>query len=251
MSNPPDQQHPERTPFAFEDLPEDLEEYASAATKHRRRASPRGRLAISLSLAVLLATLVAVLLVASTDRADAHTDLTSSDPADGAALESAPDRLALTFTDDMSAEFSNLSLVINGTEPVRLDPTTDAGTVSAPVPDSGLSTSATGRTPATWSLAYRVVSADGHPVNGTITFTAPLPIPTQPPSERASESAGVDQDDERESPTEPTVQGEEQGDEQGDGKLGLVIAGAVLSLPLVAVLIAAAVARRRRRATSS
>lgn len=97
--------------------------------------------------------------------ASAHDDLASSSPQDGATVETAPTELVLTFTntpsgigadvtitDTAGTEWSDGAVsVINNTAVQALKPGTPAGT---------------------YTVQWRVVSSDSHPIEGTLTFTS-------------------------------------------------------------------------------
>jgi methionine-rich copper-binding protein CopC len=95
----------------------------------------------------------------------AHSDLKSSDPADGATLVSAPAEVSFTFNEKLLAQGNAIVLteLATGTRlevgPVEVD----GDTVAVAWPEQG----AGGQ----YRAAYRVVSADGHPIDGSITFT--------------------------------------------------------------------------------
>ena len=95
--------------------------------------------------------------------AAAHNVLISSDPADGSTLQTAPTTVRLTF-DQPVQDFEPVVTVI-GPDGNRYES-------GAPVVDSTVVTA--GVTPLSvagaYSIAYRVVSADGHPVEGEIKF---------------------------------------------------------------------------------
>lgn len=114
--------------------------------------------------------------------ASAHTELISTDPAAGAELSATPHEVTLTFTDQMSGEFNTLSLIVADSEPLPLEAVTEGNVVRADVPSKELTVMDIDG-PAEWSLVYRVVSADGHPVSGEVTFQAPLPSPEPDTSE--------------------------------------------------------------------
>jgi copper resistance protein C len=104
--------------------------------------------------------LVALLLGAGP--ASAHASLTGSDPEDGASLATAPSTVTLTFSENVG----NGQLVATAPDGSPVDVTgakasghTLTGTVAA--------ADEKGR----YTLAYRVVSADGHPVSGTIHYS--------------------------------------------------------------------------------
>jgi len=119
-----------------------------------------------------LAALLAVLLVALTAGiAHAHAVLVASEPADGAMLSTPPQRLTLTFNEPVSPLVMRL-LGPGGTEQdvaVKQD-----GAVLSIVPGGSMENG-------THLLSWRVVSADGHPVGGTIVFSIGYASEAGPP----------------------------------------------------------------------
>ena len=137
-----------------------------------------GLIRVVAGIAVLLTAAVLV----GAPPAAAHTELVSSKPGEGSELKEVPRRISLTFSDRMSQEFSAVTLQIAGADPARLKTQTDGATVAAGIPvdlvDQMASSpgNSVGTTPVSqeWTIAYRVVSADGHPVTGTLRFRAPV-----------------------------------------------------------------------------
>ena len=119
-------------------------------------------------LAVTMTACVAALLGAAP--AFAHTRLESSDPADGSSIASAPESVSLRFNEAIQADFATLSVVgPDGTQYQK-------GVVSAANGQVGTAVSPLG--PAgTYQIGYRVVSDDGHPVSGKVSFTLTAPGP--------------------------------------------------------------------------
>lgn len=122
---------------------------------------------------MLLGVLAAlVVLVLGTGPAAAHSDLRSSDPADGASLATAPTSVSFTFNEDLLAQGNAVTLteVATGARlavgPVQVE----GPTVTVGWPDE----SPAGQ----YRAAYRVVSADGHPISGSITFTVQAAVGT-------------------------------------------------------------------------
>jgi methionine-rich copper-binding protein CopC len=121
---------------------------------------PRGW-AVRLLLAALLAA-VPVLWMAPP--AAAHAYLVSSSPADGATVGPVPNAVSLTFDEAVHRSFA--AVVVTGPDGRRWDtgsPTVVGATVRqdlAPLPAAGR-----------YAIAYRVVSADGHPVGQQLHFT--------------------------------------------------------------------------------
>jgi methionine-rich copper-binding protein CopC len=119
------------------------------------------RTAVSVLLAV-------VAMVAAATPALAHTDLKSSDPAEGASLSAAPEKITLTFEEPVRLPPNPVTV----TGPDGLAWTVGAATVAgavvtAPVQPSG---------PAgQYTINYRVLSEDGDAVRGTVRFTMTAP----------------------------------------------------------------------------
>src|SRR5690606_11822392 len=102
--------------------------------------------------------------------AAAHDVLVASDPADGATLDAPPDRVVLSF----SAEQMPLGHAFEVLDPDGVD-----HVVGEPAVDGrDLVQELDGLGPAgTWTVAWRSVASDGHPVSGTFAFTATNPAP--------------------------------------------------------------------------
>ena len=94
----------------------------------------------------------------------AHTRLQSSNPTDGASLDTAPQQVSLTFNEEMTPDFSTITVVgPDGNHYETGNVSADGGTVSRSV----LALGPAGQ----YTIGYRVVSADGHPVSGEVSFT--------------------------------------------------------------------------------
>ncbi|WP_456847481.1 copper resistance CopC family protein [Cellulomonas sp. P5_C6] len=125
--------------------------------------------------------------LAGATAAQAHNVLRSTDPADGTAVEVVPEHVTLTFDEPALAV---------GTEIVVHAP--DQRTVStgpAVLVDNTVTQAVTGALPAgVYTVVYRVTSDDGHPIEGTFSFTAShdtaygvvTPSPTASPTPTAS-----------------------------------------------------------------
>jgi copper resistance protein C len=115
-------------------------------------------------LAVL--ALVGLGLFALAAPASAHNSLISSNPDDNASLDAGPRTVVLTFDQPVQeGEGLNSVAVIgpDGKEWQGGSAEVDSNVVSAPVRELG---------PAgVYTIGYRIVSADGHPVSGKLVFT--------------------------------------------------------------------------------
>ena len=112
------------------------------------------------SIAVLVAALI--LLVAGSGSATAHANLVETDPADGATLETAPSEVTLTFSENVGN--GHVAVTAPSGKQVR---TTNVRTVDHVLSGDVASSDERGR----YTVAYRIVSSDGHPISGEFTFT--------------------------------------------------------------------------------
>lgn len=96
--------------------------------------------------------------------AAAHSVLLEVSPADGATVESSPGQVSLTFNEEINQSFASVAVTAGGDRTPRTvgDPVVDGPTVTAEVEDLE---------PGTYTVGYRVTSADGHVVSGSSTFT--------------------------------------------------------------------------------
>lgn len=122
------------------------------------------------SVATVLTALVLGLIGLVGAPATAHTGLVASDPPTGARVARAPRVLTLEFSEAVDARLSTVALAIDGGAAAPLDVTTgaSAATLVVRIPRAVAVRSSR---PAVWRVAFRVVSADGHPVAGESAFT--------------------------------------------------------------------------------
>ena len=105
------------------------------------------------------------LLLALPAAALAHAGLVSSDPADGALLTASPTRVRLVFSEPMEVSLSRVWLVTGDGRTIPLEGAADPTEVRAMV-------AAVDSLPAgAYLVAWRVLSADGHPVEGSLSFS--------------------------------------------------------------------------------
>jgi methionine-rich copper-binding protein CopC len=110
----------------------------------------------------------------------AHDELASSDPKTGAVLESAPKVATLTFSEPVDARFVTIAVKrSDGKRVAAAKPEVAGAVVRQPLDALG---------DGAYTVAYRIVSEDGHPVNGTVTFTVTAPVKSPP---AASGEAGA------------------------------------------------------------
>lgn len=113
-------------------------------------------------LAVAIAIFFGLLVIFGVGQASAHASLVKTEPADGAMLQQAPSRFSLAFSEPVSPLV--LTLVRPDGTPERLTSfRSDGQTLDIDNPQplgSG-----------THVLSWRVISADGHPVGGSLLFS--------------------------------------------------------------------------------
>jgi len=188
----------------------------------------------------LFAALLAALLLLGAP-AQAHDTLLESDPEDGASLETSPEAITLTYSADI-LEVSPLVRVTDesGEQIAEITPSVDGPVVTAtleePLP-AGENT-----------IQWRVVSSDGHPIEGTLTVTveqdAEEPTEEAPAaSDDGGEGAADDAASDEATASEDTEAEEPAAEDEG-GSLTpiLVVLGVVVVGAVVAVLV---IVRRR------
>lgn len=215
---------------------------SSASALHHRRG-PGVRAAVLAALATVLLTLVGA------PPASAHNALRGSDPADGSTVPAAPDRVTLTF-DQPAIELGSEVVV-----------TAPDGTVVSEGPvqvaeNDVVQILADERPAGEYQVAWRVTSADGHPISGAFAFTAaegtgepeptieqttgPTSGPTPPPATTPTDVATP-------APTAAQTAAPAERDVATSGTPAWLWAAGAAAV-VVAVAVAVAVARRRTSA---
>ncbi|MFK0024167.1 copper resistance CopC/CopD family protein [Streptomyces sp. NPDC090798] len=149
--------------------------------RRRRRVSGRGggqreRRRIAQGLA-LLGTVLVLVLFGGVGGASAHAALTGTDPQDGSVLKTAPTEVTLSFSESIGLLDDSFRVLdpdnrrVHTGDPGHAGDRSDTARVTLP---KGLGTG-------TFTVAWRVVSADSHPVSGAFTFSIGKPSATAPP----------------------------------------------------------------------
>lgn len=179
--------------------------------------------------------------------AHAHDTLIATDPEDGATLETSPEQITLTF----SANILDVSPVVrisdeDGELLTEITPRVEGPDAIADI---------TGPLPAgTHSIQWRVVSSDGHPIEGTFDITVeqdPAPEDGAGEDDQQASDGGGEQSEEPapssedgESDESSEAAAENEADESG-GTLPLLLA--VIGVAVVGAAIAAFFAMRRKQ----
>lgn len=155
------------------------------ATRTRPRAWSR-RLGGAVAIAAV--ALAGVLL--ATTPAAAHDQLVTTDPADGTTVQALPAQITLTFNEDVLPDAG--ATIVDVTDAAGATVAQGAPAVAGATVTQQLSSPADPN--GAYSVAWKVVSSDGHPVSGTFSFTvsgAPVttPTPTATPTATPSPTA--------------------------------------------------------------
>ena len=197
------------------------------------------------SLLALCGALLLAALLALPAPAQAHDTLLSSDPEDGASLETSPEEITLTYSADI-LEVSPLVRISdeNGDELAEIVPTVEGpvatATLEEPLPAG------------THTVQWRVVSSDGHPIEGTFTLTveqdAEEPAGAEDTAEETAEPAASDAGgaEQATQETEPTSEESTQESAEEGGGLSMPLLLGILGVVVVGAVIAGLVIMRRR-----
>ena len=111
----------------------------------------------------LLATLS--LLVALAAPAGAHTNVDNTTPGEGDSIAAGNITLAVSFTDKVLDLADSSELILKG----ETDSVSGVGCLT--VTDRGIKAEAFVGTPGEYKVSWRTVAEDGHPIDGTFSFT--------------------------------------------------------------------------------
>ncbi|MEU2034254.1 copper resistance CopC family protein [Nocardia amamiensis] len=128
---------------------------------HPGPAEPSSATGLLRAVTLIAAMLAAVL--AGVGPAGAHAALAGSTPADGDRIETAPPQVTLTFNESIQPSFATIAVLgPDGRQWARSEPHVAGRHVSVDLDGLGPA----GR----YTVGFRVVSTDGHPIQGDYTF---------------------------------------------------------------------------------
>ncbi len=146
----------------------------------------------SVPAAIAAALLAAALILIPAMRASAHDSLISSDPAADSTVDALPDEVSLTFSAALIEAPNSTAIVVTDADGKSLGDG-DAEITGAIVTQK-LRTE--GAAPGEYTVLWQVVSSDGHPTDGTFTFTVAGDTSAEPaPVESESVDASAAPDD--------------------------------------------------------
>lgn len=195
--------------------------------------------------AVLLAPPAAAALALAPSPALAHDVLTGSDPENGASLDTVPEEVVLTFNNPPLESDSGNAIVVTGPDEettyeegeLAFDGT-EVSVALTPLDQAG-----------EYTIAYRVVSSDGHPIQDTLTFS----VTEEAIAASAPEPESEEDEATEEIAEEPAAEeaADETATEEDEGGLSPVALGVVAVVAIAAIAAVVLVAVRMRRSTGS
>ncbi|MFJ8073452.1 copper resistance CopC/CopD family protein [Streptomyces sp. NPDC096176] len=135
----------------------------------------RSPVRVLLAVTVLVGTLLGALL-AGASPASAHAALTGSNPKDGAVVATAPKEVTLTFSEQIAMGDDSIRVLEPSGKRADTAKVRDLGTGGTVAYGVDLHS---GLPDGTYTVAWRAVSADSHPVSGAFTFSIGAPSKTE------------------------------------------------------------------------
>lgn len=133
----------------------------------------------------IIAIVAALVTLWTAPNAWAHTELVASDPADGAQVIVALSSVTLTFNEPVDPDEATIDVIGPGNAEWESGAITATGNrLTMPVRPTGPTGS--------YTMAYRIVSADGDPVAGSVHFSLSAVDDGVPPTRSAAASAARD-----------------------------------------------------------
>lgn len=169
--------------------------------------------------------LLAGLTMLSATPAAAHDAIISSDPADGTELTSSPAQITLTFNNDLSTLGGQIVVADAAGTPVASGEPAVAGPTAVLALTDPLANGA-------YTVTWRAVSSDSHPIEGTFAFTVADPAAEVVPEPTVETPAPTETTDAAETPTpiSETATADEAEDADSDPGLpwtGIIIGGVI------------------------
>lgn len=182
---------------------------------------------------LLVAAAALVLAVAfgvSAEPAFAHDQLVEATPGDGDTVDVAPEAVKMVFSGAPQKLGNEIQVEHDGENVAVGDPETQFHTITQSLKSD--------LTPGDYTVDWRVVSEDGHPVDGTFTFTVQE---TEPHADVASPTP-----DTTDTSSDGTQASQAATSDDNSGPTAVLIAALALSLVVIAAFIVFVVIRRRR-----
>jgi copper resistance protein C len=167
----------------------------------------------------------------------AHDKLVSTSPKDGAALEAAPNEVVLTYNEAVQTSFANVVVAgPGGTNIAEGKPQVVGNKVTQPLKSEAPN--------GTYTVSWRVVSSDGHPINGTFTYSIKLVVPTPTKSETPTTGPTTEPAAEPSTPGSTPAGTSDQSQADGGGSSWPWVVGALV---LIVIIVGGVLLGRRGR----
>lgn len=162
-----------------------------------------------------LAALLAAAVVTAAP-ATAHASLESSSPVDGSTLTATPPEIMLRFNEPIKDGLNEVTVTTGSTDVADGEVQVEGEAVYQPVKHT--------MEPGRYTVKYKVVSADGHPVSGSLSFTYEPPEgdtgasgePSESSSAAAGETGSPSTSETSEPSSETTDEGRDSASEESD-----------------------------------
>lgn len=196
--------------------------------------------------AALIVPFAAAGLLLAPSPALAHDVLIDSDPEDGATLDALPEEVVLTFNNSPLESGEGNAIVVTGPDG---ETTYEEGGLDFDGPDVSVGLAPLDEE-GEYSIGYRVVSSDGHPIQDTLTFTvteeAVAEAAPDEEEEADEEEAAEDEAAAEESIDESPASAEDTAaDEAGTSPI-MVLAGVIAAIAAIGAVVLVIVRMRNR-----
>ncbi|WP_366248698.1 copper resistance protein CopC [Terribacillus aidingensis] len=168
--------------------------------------------------------LLALFLYMLPQTVSAHAVLTASDPGQGDIVTESMDVFTLTFNSDVEDVVETI-VTVNGQALATDSAAVDGTTVTVPLAEEMID--------GDYEFSYKVISADGHEVGNTVSFTAEGLTSNGESSEQESE----DQNEQNTQVNEQEQTAAEKSHEEEDSDSGFIITGLVIIVLLCAAVL--------------
>lgn len=193
-------------------------------------AAPRQSTGMMRILTAAVIALLAVFTVSST--AHAHDDLIGSTPVSGSTVAEIPQEIILNFSGQLqtlAGDGGTVVVITDAAGTVIPNEFVVQGRDVIVTPDAGLSSGE-------YSVASRVISSDGHPIEKSISFTVDAGEPAAEPIESAAPET-VSADESTAAPAEESAPADETAATGGISPVLWIVIGVAIAGTAIAVLV--------------
>ena len=195
--------------------------------------------------ALALAPFTAAALVLAPSPALAHDVLTGSTPEDGETLDAAPEEVVLTFNNEPLETGDGNAVSVTGPDEETTYETGDlafdgneVSTELEPLDQAG-----------DYTIGFRVVSSDGHPIQESLTFTVPEEAVADAAPEEEPETDEAAAEDAQEEDTGDAAEDTATEEAADEGGISGMTVGIIIAVAVVALAAVVLVAVRVRKST--